>query len=720
MEVPDLATAKTPIVPPETQATEPLPRATQNMPPPAVIPMPAASAPFETQPLALADEMTIPAPMPTDAVTAPASASLSALTEPLPIIAAEPATAIRPAPEAEAVPSDVAAVAAPEAAADVTAPITAADTLPTLVRPDAVGATMPRQLPRFGPPPAEVITAVAGIAAEAVTHPVNDVAAAPTLVPANDDAPSLVPEEPSIASDAPPEIIDASEETGIAALAEDPSEHLASNLTDAAVVGEMVDSDLATGGADDAAYIPESSVAALDAPPSAIADDDAIYDDDASDHLLSMDDSSVAEGNLSSPDIVLASVPVSLSEADSEDATFAGNVTDAPVGDVAASTSAADDTVPVLANDAIPALPEQDDFVADAAPSFADAAPILMGTWEDAPAVAEDAPVAEMPPTASDDADFGDAISADDADSAVSEAEPMLATPDDAATATFSPPEAATPDVATHETLGEMEDADFPSALHVTEMLDDEATASGDAFLAGADDETTTDEAQVTPADATYIPASEAISTELSSSDDALAVEAADEAPANQDDDEAPPVIAQAEASVADSSVATAPAEAGDTIPAPPLAAIERTGDARPRQGTLNSTVVLPPLDRADYVSRHRPAWLDVGDLGSLPGVALDPDSESDAPLAKSPSVPSLGALHVSASDAPAQVGEIPPTPPEAAPVMDLADLGDLAEPSADLAEADTASAAPPTPPRAPTRPLPRLDRDIIDTPRER
>nr|MBA3825841.1 hypothetical protein [Ktedonobacterales bacterium] len=279
-----------------------------------------------------------------------------------------------------------------------------------------------------------------------------------------------------------------------------------------------------------------------------------------------------------------------------------------------------------------------------------------------------------------------------------------------AATPTAMPDEMLTEDMASDAPIVALAETDEAATLSSESLALEEALpiVEPDAEMMEAVDEV--------PAEIDAEPPSAFASAPGEDSADVIEAASADEeleadALTGADD----PVAAHAETAAED--------EIDDTIPAPPPAAIERAGapDALPRQGTLNSTVVLPPLDRADYVSRHRPAWLDMGDLGSLPGVTLDANSEPDAPVAKSPSVPSFGTHTVAADErVPQQVGDISALASPDAPAMDLADLADLADaPAASTSVAQDAS-TPHKSLRPPTRPLPRLDRDIMDTPRER
>lgn len=196
----------------------------------------------------------------------------------------------------------------------------------------------------------------------------------------------------------------------------------------------------------------------------------------------------------------------------------------------------------------------------------------------------------------------------------------------------------------------------------------------------------------------------------------------------------------------------SAPAEAatqGDEQPAPesaasetppPVTAIERdiTAIAPAFKRDRGSTVVLQPMARQEYVSRHRPAWLDAGDMGSIPGVALNlpPEEAEQLPEPAPPSVPLMGALTLPTTTASAT--DLPPTPDEdpipqpATPAedtpMDQADLSDLTGPPPEPASAaaseapvEPATAPPPVPRRLrpPTRPMPRLERDTFDQPRD-
>ncbi len=93
----------------------------------------------------------------------------------------------------------------------------------------------------------------------------------------------------------------------------------------------------------------------------------------------------------------------------------------------------------------------------------------------------------------------------------------------------------------------------------------------------------------------------------------------------------------------------------------------------RPRAASPN-TVVVGNDARADYLSRHKPSWMDAADLGTMPGVAIDPDSE-DAP----PTPPDAPA------PPPAGTFAVPPSEPLDAPrdfspnaTIDQGDLGDI------------------------------------------
>ncbi len=169
------------------------------------------------------------------------------------------------------------------------------------------------------------------------------------------------------------------------------------------------------------------------------------------------------------------------------------------------------------------------------------------------------------------------------------------------------------------------------------------------------------------------------------------------------------------------------------------VAAIERQGaesNDPPKKSGQGSTVIVQPMARADYVNRHRPAWLDTGDLGSIPGVALPTDEPPDAPETAAPSVPTLGALNMPvpvpehADDTPDQ--NAPTTDAawedDAPPAMDMADLGDIApvqKPDAVPSDEDETAADPSASLAAkrsqpPSRPMLKMERDIVDPPPER
>ena len=203
-------------------------------------------------------------------------------------------------------------------------------------------------------------------------------------------------------------------------------------------------------------------------------------------------------------------------------------------------------------------------------------------------------------------------------------------------------------------------------------------------------------------------------------------------------------VAAHADSTASSESVRTEPLVVdADPLPtivrdAPAVAAIERDETSItqvPPKRSHGSTVVVSPMARQEYVSRHRPAWLDAGDLGSIPGVALEAEmADAEAPHLESPAVPAMGALtlpvptesaaNAEAQDAPMAMNDITASDAEddAAPLMDLADLADItalppeAVPVPSSAEDAPTSAVTPPPAaqrlRPPSRPMPKLERD--------
>ena len=761
MEVPDLATAQTPIVPHADQATAPLPRSAHGPPPPAnisslpsVIPMPPASDTDLVKPSATPprdeDAVTIPAPEPQGAIITPTSASLTAMTEPLPIVAAESATVVRTAPDAPssatALP-DVALLAEADALEAMTTP-TSTEATPTLIRPDPAtteGATVPRRLPRFGPPPEEVVTAAnSAITASAAPAPTDEAEAA--MGAAGDETPTLV----------------MADELGAIDLDQ----------------GVAVTDDEVTPSADEAFAQAASPVEPEGAPEvvlpaftdetpntaSSVAITDEVMDAEAADAAPMVDAFVAGAAAMDAADLVVADaapdeIAAASDAADSEtpDA-FAMDAADTPVAMIAATDTQIDESIASADPIAAEIPPAQETSLAEAV-----ALPIMTGTWSDEPSE-------EPVPLASDDVVVGDADTERGEEAMVAEVVPLADVPemaltkgdalaadtipaDDEASTTLASPDVALPpitlaaaanngaDLAIAEDATEAVDtlATTESPMELADAMPDDAVdAAPEAEPASADDAPMTVLA-ATEADGTAAPneaAPEAdgivVPSEAAPEADGTVVpsEAAPEADGIAVPNEATPEAdeAAALAPVAEEKEAVAPESqemsdvaADDTIPAPPLAAIERTGDAVPRRGTLNSTVVLPPLDRADYVSRHRPAWLDMGDLGSLPGVTLDANADPDAPVARSPSVPSLGAMTVAAAGTTAQqVGDIPAATPSGTTTMDLADLADLTDAVPEAAPTPSDSHGASKPLRAPTRPLPKLDRDIMDTPRER
>ncbi len=163
------------------------------------------------------------------------------------------------------------------------------------------------------------------------------------------------------------------------------------------------------------------------------------------------------------------------------------------------------------------------------------------------------------------------------------------------------------------------------------------------------------------------------------------------------------------------------PAETSASAEPPTVIAIERAQgkDERPQQpitSAMGSTSVLSPSARDDYMSRHRPPWLDAGDMSSIPGVRIDPAAiaEEDTVLLP-PAAPASGALTLPAHEA------FPPNAAETDAVpVDMADLADLTAPPADDAAESPADTQAPKRLRTPSRPMPKLERDIIDPPHER
>lgn len=152
----------------------------------------------------------------------------------------------------------------------------------------------------------------------------------------------------------------------------------------------------------------------------------------------------------------------------------------------------------------------------------------------------------------------------------------------------------------------------------------------------------------------------------------------------------------------------------------PAVVAIERSAAAHPALPVSGSTVVIQPLARDDYLTRHRPAWLDGSDVGGIPGVTMTDNEPTAEPPAETPTVPALGALALP----PTQLADRTPVspPPADAIVPDMADLGDLTTPpvtSPDEAAPPDASALPPPRLRPPTRPMPHLEDENPDQPQE-
>jgi hypothetical protein len=157
----------------------------------------------------------------------------------------------------------------------------------------------------------------------------------------------------------------------------------------------------------------------------------------------------------------------------------------------------------------------------------------------------------------------------------------------------------------------------------------------------------------------------------------------------------------------------------------PTVSAIERmhgvaASPQQPPTGGMGSTSVLASTARTDYMSRHRPPWLDAGDVGSIPGVQIDLSvAPEDDTVVLAPTAPASGALTLPAHDvAPANDATA-----DAAPA-DMADLADLTAPptddAADAPDSPADSQASAKRLRTPSRPMPKLERDIIDPPHER
>lgn len=161
-------------------------------------------------------------------------------------------------------------------------------------------------------------------------------------------------------------------------------------------------------------------------------------------------------------------------------------------------------------------------------------------------------------------------------------------------------------------------------------------------------------------------------------------------------------------------------------------------------------TVVMPPTQRADYLARHQPNWVDAGDLSGFAGVHLAAPSEDERGEYAAPTVPTAGIINLDeqANSNAAHAGATNQQGDDEDMVFDLADLAGLAHPevaamaspTANNADAEAVPVTVPdaedvatdaqaevapieTPPgsrtRTPTRPMPRLERDITDPPHE-
>lgn len=189
--------------------------------------------------------------------------------------------------------------------------------------------------------------------------------------------------------------------------------------------------------------------------------------------------------------------------------------------------------------------------------------------------------------------------------------------------------------------------------------------------------------------------------------------------------------------------------DAARSVPEPtPAAMPQRSGN----------TLVMAPTQRADYVARHRPAWVEAGDLSGFAGVSLAAESADETTEFAAPTVPSSGVYTLSepAAISNAQglaTNHFAPNDSTADSVtFDLADLGHVASSAmipddgalVPVAIGPPEAAADPTPipasastpdipdaepapvesppglrTRTPTRPMPRLERDVTDPPHE-
>jgi RNA polymerase sigma factor (sigma-70 family) len=441
------------------------------------------------------------------------------------------------------------------------------------------------------------------------------------------------------------------------------------------------------------------------------------------------------------PDQVLTDWPsVSMPDVPADSASAAPA---APAEDIAPPAEAHDVAAPPSAEDATTAAPPEADLVALAA--AAAGVGIIAGVGAPAPdeAVPGDSAPAEVAPAADDSPVPARAEDVHAADAVQEAADPV----DQDETA--APLESAAPAEDDHaESAVGFADVppsgeDWPTEAEDTPAAADDAVAAvAPPFVASASadvDEVDAPVAEITnapeqaaydvaaantgvPADALAAQVDDASSPDAALTDhDSLRASAADAAPASSAAEASPFFVAEEAGDAAMPPPAEPPLEAiaEPTEPPPTVSAFERDPGTEPPalKTGMGSTVVVPPLARVEYITRHRPAWLDAGDMGTLPGVNIDPGIAPDAaPTPDSPSVPVLGVHTVPPIVAPA--GDMAPPSAEMPPDMaDLADLTARPAPAADPVQEEGPS--PVQRLRPPSRPMPRLERDIDEAPHE-
>ncbi|HKD76118.1 MAG TPA: hypothetical protein VKB76_11515 [Ktedonobacterales bacterium] len=191
----------------------------------------------------------------------------------------------------------------------------------------------------------------------------------------------------------------------------------------------------------------------------------------------------------------------------------------------------------------------------------------------------------------------------------------------------------------------------------------------------------------------------------------------------------AQPVVPEAE----QLAITEAPTLAYHTLP--------RTQDdvTRPAPRLGDKTVIMSDTDRQEYMARHQVTPANLGDLGGIYGVTLQPEQivldEESQPVAPPPTgvmnvtpVSSsqseqdqiFASLAGAAPDATLIVKSSTPPPVEVQPVLpvDLADLSSIV--ARTVQPEPPTEEEPPRPPqrsRRPTRPMPRLERDAPESP---